>query len=60
MLALFGEQTEPPLNRPPSLEGLKRFLLRVFVRRYVTWCARRRRFAAMNGAAVLSREVCTS
>jgi len=32
---------------------LERFLLFVFLRRYVTYCARRRRYAAMEGAARL-------
>jgi hypothetical protein len=38
---------------PASLRGLERFLLLLFLRRYVTYCARHRRFAAMNGAARL-------
>jgi hypothetical protein len=46
-------------NRPRdfarSLDTLERFLLRVFLRRYVTRCARRRRFAQMQGAARLFR-----
>ena len=33
------------------------FLLGVFLRRYVTYCARCRRFAAMNGAARMFAEV---
>ncbi len=40
----------------PSIDALEGFLVRVFLRRYVTYCARRRRFAAMNGAARLYRE----
>lgn len=42
----------------PSVDAAERFLLCLFLRRYVTWCARRRRFAAMQGAARLHREVC--
>ena len=34
--------------------------LQLFLRSYVTWCARSRRFAQMQGAARLYREVCTS
>ena len=39
---------EPPVEEPPSedpatLSDLERFLLAVFVRRYITQCARRRR-----------------
>ena len=37
----------------PALDALEAFLVRLFLRRYVTYCARRRRFAAMNGAARL-------
>jgi hypothetical protein len=48
---------EPPDEDPPKLDGLERFLLLVFLRRYVTYCARHRRFAAMNGAARLYAEV---
>jgi hypothetical protein len=36
-----------------ALDPIERFLALVFLRRYVTWCARRRLFAAMEGAAVL-------
>jgi hypothetical protein len=44
---------EPPLEDPSALHNLERFLVLVFLRRYVTYCARRRRFAAVNGAARL-------
>ena len=37
--------------------ALEAFLVRLFLRRYVTYCARRRRFAAMNGAVRLFAEV---
>jgi hypothetical protein len=40
----------------PVIDATERFLLRLFLRRYVTWCARRRRFAAMQGAARLFAE----
>src|SRR6516165_2321995 len=40
---------QPHLATPPGIDATERFLLRVFLRRYVTWCARRRRFAAMQG-----------
>jgi len=43
----------PPLVASRSLRGLERSLLLLFLRRYVTYCARRRKFAAMNGAARL-------
>jgi hypothetical protein len=48
---------EPPVEAPATLDGLERFLLIVFLRRYVTYCARRRRFAAMNGATRLFAEL---
>ena len=35
----------------------QRFLLLAFLRRYVTYCARRGSFAAMNGAARLFAEL---
>ena len=41
----------------PSADALEVFLMRLFLRRYVTYCARRRRFAAINGAARLYREI---
>jgi hypothetical protein len=48
---------EPPVEDPSPLAGLERFLVLVFLRRYVTYCARRRRFASMNGAARLFAEM---
>ncbi len=51
---------EPPDEDPATLDSLERFLLLVFLRRYVTYCARRRRFAAMNGAARLFAGVSAS
>ena len=41
----------------PAIDALEVSLVRVFLRRYITYCARRRRFAAMNGAARLYTEV---
>ena len=44
----------PPVEQPPPIEDqVERFLVLVFLRRYITWCARCRRFAWMNGAAAL-------
>jgi hypothetical protein len=54
------ELLQPHLATPPRIDATKRFLLRVFLRRYVTWCARRHRFATMQGTARLCREVCAS
>ena len=48
----------PPLPlHPCAIDAIEASLARVFLRRYVTWCARRRRFAAMEGAARLHREL---
>jgi hypothetical protein len=52
------EPDEPPVKEPPpeeaaQLDALERFLVLLFLRRYVTWCARRQRFSAMEGAAWL-------
>jgi hypothetical protein len=41
----------------PAIDCTEAFLARLFLRRYVTFCARRGRYAAMNGAAVLFAEV---
>jgi len=49
----FAAARLPQVIDPTSLRGPERFLLLLFLRRYVTYCARRRRFAAMNGAARL-------
>ena len=43
----------PATVDPVSLSRVERFLLLLFLRRYVTYCARRRKYAAMNGAAAL-------
>jgi hypothetical protein len=40
---------QPQRAQPPALDSLEVSLLATFLRRYVTYCARRRRFAAMNG-----------
>ena len=40
-----------------ALDSLSATLVATFLRRYVTWCARTRRYSAMNGAARLLRAV---
>src|SRR3982750_3588102 len=50
-------QMNPHLERPPVIDGVERFLALLFLRRYVTYCARRRRYAQMQGAARLMREI---
>src|SRR5262245_60329088 len=41
----------------PALRDDERSLVLLFLRRYVAYCARRRRFAQMEGAAKLFREL---
>jgi len=48
---------QPPCIEPALNDTLELTLVETFLRRYVTYCARRRRFAAMNGAAALLRTV---
>ena len=50
-------ELQPHLARPPAVDLAEIALLQVFLRRYVRYCARRRRFAAMNGAARLFTEL---
>ena len=42
---------EEPLERSPTLDALERFLVLLYLRGYVTYHARRRRFAQVGGAA---------
>jgi len=56
--ALHDAVAEPPPELEHDLaDALERALVATFLRRYVTWCARRRRYAAMNGAAHLLRSL---
>ena len=48
---------ELSLDMQPTIDAIERFLAREFLRRYVTYCARRRRFAAMQGAARLHNAI---
>ena len=50
-------QINPHLERPPEIDPAERFLTTLFLRRYVTYCARRRRFAEMQGGARLLSEI---
>ena len=49
-------QINPHLNRPPTIDAMEYFLKALFLRRYVTYCARRQRYAQMEGAARLLSE----
>ncbi len=55
--AKLKQISEPALGLQPSLDAAEVLLVRLFLRRYVTYCARRRRYAQMNGAANLFREL---
>ena len=50
-------QRESP--RPRAIDQLERFLACLFLRRYATYCVRRRRYAQAQGAAALWREMGT-
>jgi len=50
-------QINPHLERPPAIDAMECFLTTLFLRRYVTYCARRRRYAPMQGAARLLSEI---
>ncbi len=50
-------EINPHLEQPPTIDRIERFLLAVFLRRYVTYYARRRRFAQMEGAARMHRKI---
>lgn len=47
------------VERSPMLDDAERSLALVFLRRYVTYCARRRQFAQMEAAARLARRLAT-
>ena len=53
MNAEMRRYTERSPELQPAIDAIEAFLVQLFLRRYVTYCARRRRFAAMNGAAQL-------
>src|SRR4030095_16540399 len=48
---------ERPPELQPVMDALEAFLVRAFLRRYITYCARRGKYAAMHGAARLFAEV---
>ena len=50
-------QMNPHLDRPPGIDRVECTLIIVFLRRYVRYCVRRKRYAEMQGAAVLHREI---
>ena len=48
---------QPHLAQPPAIDSTEIALLQLFLRRYVTYCARRSRYASMNGAVRLFAEL---
>ena len=50
-------QMHPQREQPPAIDQLERFLACVFLRRYATYCVRRRRYAQAQGATALWREL---
>ena len=53
-------QINPHPERPPAIDTVECFLTTLFLRRYVTYCARRRRFSQMQGAARLLSKIAAS
>src|SRR4029453_13093982 len=51
--AALRRYNERPPELQPAIDAAEAFLLAIFLRRYVTYCARRGRYAAMNCAARL-------
>ena len=58
LMALEERQPElqPHLTEPPAIDDVEAFLVMLFLRRYVTYCARRKRYGQMQGAARLLGE----
>jgi hypothetical protein len=50
-------ELQPQRARPPAVDRFERFLVACLLRRYVTYCARHGRYAAMQGAAALLGEI---
>jgi len=49
-------QTNPHRGRLPAMDAIERFLTTLFLR-YVTYCARRQRYAQLEGAAPLLSKI---
>lgn len=50
-------ELQPHLARPPAIDELEACLATLFLRRYVTYCARRGRYSQMQGASRLHGEI---
>jgi len=53
-------ELHPHRADPPSIDRMERWLARLFLRRYATYCTRRGRFAQAQGAATLWRELASA
>jgi hypothetical protein len=52
-------QVSPHLEQPPAIDAAERFLVALFLRRYVTYSTRRRHLAQMQRAAALHGDIVT-
>ena len=50
-------ELQPHVAKPPRIDEPEALLVALFLRRYVTYCARRKRYSQMQGAARLLRSV---
>jgi hypothetical protein len=50
-------EMHPQRSSPPAIDPMERFLTLTFLRRYVTYCTRRRQHDRAQGAAILHREL---
>jgi hypothetical protein len=50
-------QFQSQREQPPSLDSHEALLVTCFLRRHVTYCARQRRFTAMQGVTALLDEI---
>jgi len=50
-------EMQPQLAEPPRIDEREALMATLFLRRYVTYCARGKRYAQMQGAARLLRGV---
>lgn len=50
-------ELHPQRAHPPAIDASERYLAALFLRRYATYCTRRRRFAQAQGAAMLFAEL---
>lgn len=54
---VHGIRPDVPPDMRPAIDAVECFLARLFLRRYVTWCARSRHHDRIDGAALLYRKL---